>query len=222
MQSASDYDTIIVSQSTRLFGGYGREFNKKTKLGHQMSPFTKFMLYLSIVLALVIGSIWFIGGKAEEFEAQTTIDARTKVVFDYIVKPQHRVRWVDNLKQCRLDDSEMNVGTEYDSVYQFNDSQQQTLKERILNWDDGKYLVVRRDQSDMRVNSIFRLEPIGRNTRIAITRQESPQGLARLWAPFLRSTGKDIIERELLELKRLVETTAVTGVFDDDESDEDD
>ncbi len=176
-----------------------------------MNPVTKFLLFLIILTVSALGVLWYSGGKPQEFQTMASIDAKPDVVFNCLLDPTLRQKWVNNLRETALvQDIEPQLLSVYESVYE-RDGQMVQAEERIQNWAKDQYLVIRRRDDQWEWMSIFRLEAVGKQTHLEYSARLSPSGLNRLGFMFYKSPGQQQIEKELLDIKKLAESMPINS-----------
>lgn len=184
-----------------------RFYPRFIELEEIMNPVTKFLVFLTILIGSILAVLWYSGGKPQEFQTMTTIDARPDIVFKCLLDPQLRLQWIANLRETALvQDPQPELLSVYESIYDRN-GQSVNAEERIQNWVKDQYLVIRRRDDQWEWMSIFRLEAAGKQTHLEYAARQSPTGLNRLGFMFYQSTGQQQIEQELTAVKKLAEST---------------
>jgi uncharacterized protein YndB with AHSA1/START domain len=171
-----------------------------------MHPVTKFLLFLILSIVTAVGLLWYSGGSPIEFQSAITISAPGEKIFRCLLDPNLRPQWVTGLQETGLvSAAQPGLLSEYQSQYQV-DGRSFTAEERIQNWVQNQYLVIRRRDEQWEWMTVFQLESTGKQTQLEYTARLTPLGIQRIWFAFYRATEQQLIEQELLEIKKLAES----------------
>ncbi len=170
-----------------------------------MSPAGKFSVFFLIALVMGIGSLWILGGRPVQCQAETRIVAPPEVVFDWLVDPQKRMLWVESLKQATVTEPDNNgMPATYHLIYE-KDGQQRNLTESVQQLDPGEFFSLRSVERGIRKMQIYRLTREGNAVRVSHERIESTGGLRKLLFALRSKPPVEEIRTDLAKLKRLIE-----------------
>jgi len=160
-----------------------------------------------VLLILVVG---FLTMKSDEIEtrAEIRIDAAPLEVWDILIDPELRPRWMENVTSAALmtgtageADSSMMLRVQVDD---FNLSVYEEVKG--AQWPDFIRTITTDNQGALSVSTAWFLESGNPGTLVKVVAvRDLKDSLAAYFAPFIASRSKATLEGNLERLKQLVE-----------------
>lgn len=173
----------------------------------------KLLLLLLIVLGVVLGALWIIGGRPANIETSIQIAAAPQDIFDWLVQPEKRTQWTEHLVSTALvSSSPEGQPLAWESVYD-HDGKRETLDEQILQYQPGDFLSVRSRRNGCRVTRVYRLEKETQAVRLRIEHFETAEGVGRLWFALSARDPLVRMKSEAQSLKKLVEQNRTIPVI---------
>lgn len=171
-----------------------------------MKSFTRYCCVGLLVLGLVFGLSYVVGGKQMEFSAEIEIDASAAEVFAHLTEEESLKQWIDGLVDIRpLGNEGHQIGAKAELIVE-ESGRQFTMQDELLGFEQDKSISLR-ISSDMfeSVNS-FRIDPSGDGVAVRQLMQINHRGVFRSIAPLIKNQVQQKIEADLVRLKQLCES----------------
>jgi len=170
-----------------------------------MSNITKLLMLLAIGLLLSAASVWFIGGKKQTYYNVRTVKARPYQVFSYLVDPELKKKWRNNLMEQRMVSDEMAEGAELRTVIESGD-QTIEFEDRVIRYTKNEIVSIRSRGGETTSTSFVRLKPKGDDsTEIDFRRIVRLGGSKRFMSVFTENLNQQELDDDLERLIKLVE-----------------
>lgn len=161
-------------------------------------------MLLAIGLLLAAASIWFIGGKKQTYYNVRTVKAQAYQIFPYLIDPELKKKWRDNLVEQRLVSDVMEEGAELRTVLEFGDETIE-YEDRVLRFAKNEVVSIRSRGSETTSTSFVRLKPAGEETEIDFRRIVRLGGVKRFMSVFADDSNQQALDEDLAKLIKLVE-----------------
>jgi hypothetical protein len=124
----------------------------------------------------------------------------------FAMDPANDTRWITALRSARtLDGGPVGVGTRVERVASFLGRRMEYVNE-IVELEAGSRLVMRSVKAPFPMRVVYELEDVPGGTRMRIRAAGDAGGFYRIAGPLLGAAVRRGIEKDLAELKRLMET----------------
>ncbi len=187
-----------------------------------MTGLSKFLLFAFVIIVLVLGGLWLVGGKPRDFRTELLIDAQPADVFPFLYEPALRKKWVDGLRDSKL---QTDPPVQLESVFMTKYERKEhpfEAEETIIRFDVNEMVSIRSQTPTAQLTLVVRLEQAGEKTRVNYSVHEALHGIARFQAAIAKSKTQELINGEILALKNAVENRPNRiSIFDDATADED-
>lgn len=170
-----------------------------------MSNTAKLFLYLLVILVIGTGVLWFVGGKKHEYSTKVTIGAEPSRVYRYLSDPDLLNEWSDEVLEIEPFESQRSDLDAVAEVLIDQSGQQVAMRQQVIKFEEDKMISLQRTNDFLKTTSIFRLEDNSSKTELTYRVKESRLGLSRVLGFFSGSNRQEVIKREILQLKQLVE-----------------
>jgi carbon monoxide dehydrogenase subunit G len=174
-----------------------------------MSPLSRFLLFLTIALAVIIAGLWISGGKKDEYSAKIEIKAQPSQIFPYLVKPDKLKAWMTGLEEI---DEPIPPQEGYTNppelIRTIIDPKGKRVRytDTVIRFTSNEILTIQSTAAGTVHTTIFQLERIDKErTQFSYFVKVSYNSLARLMAPLQSSSLQDRINSDVRKLKELVE-----------------
>lgn len=183
-------------QSTSLLRSYRR----------YVSTSTKYLIYLLIILTLVVGVLWFVGGKKQEFQTQVTIPASPAQIFRFLHHPERLSKWSSEIVEFEMvGEPEQGLGARADLIID-DQGREVSVTQEVINFELDKMVALQRVNDWKRSTTIFRLDEQASGTEVTYRVKESRLGISRVLGLFANSGRQQRINEDILRLKKLVQS----------------
>lgn len=173
-----------------------------------MKTSTRFFLFLSIFVIVVVSGIWIWGGKKHEYVAKLLIDRQPQQVFSYLTQPDSLMQWVSGLKSVEELSPAKGAASRAEKtqrVVKETSGNQTHFQDQVIRFEQDELLTVQSTNGTEIITSIFQLEPTAGKTQLTYRVKIEYVGFGRLLAPFQKHELESKIETEAIKLKKLVE-----------------
>jgi hypothetical protein len=170
-----------------------------------MSGPAKFFLFLFVLLGIATSALWIIGGRPLNLQSEIRILAGPDLVFEWLVDPEKRTRWVSDLKQASVSENdESGRPVLYQAQYE-HDGRPTELVESVQQFDPAKFFSLRSVSGGVRRMQVFRLEQEGNAVRVTYESIETARSFGKILFAISSFREESGIIKDLETLKRLVE-----------------
>jgi len=134
------------------------------------------------------------------------IDAPIDVVFDYIIEPNERQRWMQFVKSSvQMSGFPGEHGAQMLMMIE-QEGYDVGIFEELVAVDEPYSIRYQIDEETANVSTVYRLEEVAGSTHLTIeTERTLNKGWARTFAFFLRSSSEAYLQYNFTSLKRLIE-----------------
>ena len=170
-------------------------------------------MWTLIIVSIVAGALWIIGGKRTEYSTGLQIDSPTEKVFVHLTDPVHLKGWVEGFVEVGnlepAEDNESSSRTKKTPRVISVNGKEVRYDDEVLRFEKNESISIQSSNSTITVTSIFQLEPKGSETFLNYRVKKLNTGVGRFLAPIFGDKTQEKIEREIRKLKEQVESTTV-------------
>jgi uncharacterized protein YndB with AHSA1/START domain len=175
-----------------------------------MNTSTRITLFSLIVLGIVAGGLWIMGGKKNEFSTSLLIDAQPQQVFPYLTQPEQIKQWFAGLESVEAYvPSKPDIPTRITTTTRVITSVgggQTTYQDQVIRFEADSLLSIQSRNANEIITWIYELEPDKGKTRLNYRVKTENRGIGRFMAPLQKTDLEPKIESDARSLKELIET----------------
>jgi len=174
-----------------------------------MNTSTRILLFSLIVLGVVAGGLWIMGGKKDEFSTELMIDAQPQQIFPYLTEPAKLKQWFDGLESVEnYQPAKADIPSKYTLTTRVTTNQngkRTTHQDQVIRYELDNLLTVQSRNANEVITWIYELEPDKEKTRFRCRVKTEHLAIGRFLAPMQKTTLESKIESDARRLKELIE-----------------
>jgi len=175
-----------------------------------MSGLGKFGIFLFTAAVILVSALWIMGGRPHKAMAEVWVSAEPDEVFSWLVDPEKRTRWVQNLEKTAIAESDTD-GTPVKFVSTFREGDRSMkLEEIVQQHDAARFLSLKYESGGIETTRVFRIEPEGKRVRLTFEMIQKSLNLWRLKHALQATDLQAQIQSESAVLKKLAEKNSET------------
>ena len=170
-----------------------------------MSNIAKVLMLLVIGLVIAAVTIYLIGGKKQEFNAELIIKAPVGQIFPYVAKPELKQLWMKGLveQQLTVGDS-VKEGSLLKSTVMSN-GMTESFNDEVIRYQENEIVSIKSKNKRLSSTTMMKFKEEGNGTRVTYKRVVKYNGIDRLKTVFAESHFQQELESDLRELNKLIE-----------------
>ena len=170
-----------------------------------MSNISKLLMLLAIGVVLACSSVYLIGGKKQEFDAEVVIKAPVGQIFPYLSQPQLKKQWMQGLVDQQLTDGDaIAEGAMLQSTLTSNGVSEQ-FQDEVIRFRENEIVSIKSRNPRLSSTTMLKLKEEGSGTRVSYKRVVQYNGIDRFKTVFSESTFQQELEQDLDKLVKMVE-----------------
>ena len=171
-----------------------------------MSNITKLIILTIIGLILAGISIYLIGGKRQDYDAEVTIKAPVGQIFPYAVKPELKQLWMKGLDDQALTEGDaIEEGVFLKSTRVLGGVSEQ-FDDEVIRFQENEIISIKSRNKRLSSTTMLKFKEIGNGTKVTFKRVVKFNGIDRFKTVFADAPFQQELEKDLDELAKLIES----------------
>ena len=173
-----------------------------------MRPISKAALYIGIIIAIVGGVTFWLGGKTKKFRVETIVQAPPSEVFKHITDPELIPKWADGVVEIEPLSSERNQEGSRARVTYKKDGKTIVFTDEVKAIETDSRLLVASTGPMFKLSSDYSLVESGMQTKLRVEVHINYRGIYRFLGPFLgNQTAEKQLEADIQKLRMNAEAS---------------
>jgi uncharacterized protein YndB with AHSA1/START domain len=176
-------------------------------MNSMMSRLVRLALVGLALLAVIMVTLYLVGGNPRHYTGQIQINAPPDVVFAHLTGPTTAVRWMTRVQRVEpLDEKGFQAGARFRITA--NDGRRQyEIEEEVLETVANESILLSSSSPAANVRTAYRLSRTGAGqTVVTCSMNVTTKGIRRLWVPLARAASEPPIHADLDQLKSQIES----------------